>query len=933
VIGRAREMERVMQVLSRRTKNNPVLVGEPGVGKTAIVEGLAQNIVSNDVPETLKGKQLYTLDLGALVAGSRYRGDFEERLKKVLKEIRTRGDIILFIDEIHTLVGAGAAEGAIDAASILKPMLARGELQTIGATTLDEYRKHLEKDAALERRFQKITVDEPTVAHTIEILKGLRDRYEAHHRVTITDQALVASANLADRYISDRFLPDKAIDLIDEAGSRCASSACRPRPTTRTSRTSWPRSSSPRRRPSSGRTSKRPAACATPRRSSWPARRPRSARSRTRASTCSTRSTRRPSPRCSRCGPASPSTSSPRRRPRSSSAWRTSCTSGSSARRTPSGPSARPSAAPGPASRTPSGPSGSFIFLGPSGVGKTELAKTPAEFLFGDETALIQLDMSEYMEKHTVSRLVGSPPGYVGYEEGGQLTEAVRRKPFSVVLFDEIEKAHPDVFNTLLQILEEGRLTDAQGRSVDFRNTVLIMTSNLGTADLRKASVGFARSDEAVSYEKMKEKVNDALKLHFRPEFLNRIDDTIVFHELTMEEVTQIVDVVMIPRVQRQLEGQGLGIELTQEAKYFLAAKGYDPQLGARPLRRAVQRMVEDPVSEKLLLKEFRAGEIIVVDAEDDPETASGASCSAPSRGSPRRPWSWPRPAARRPPKAETTGPDCDRVASGRAARVVRSAFQRGPFAPQHRPPSPAGCSHRLFSTACEVRTVVTVDMEDDGSGSVEVATGLDDDALSKLPDLDGDGVSTTSDLAALVRTDDLVASGWQISPPETRDDGTTWIKVTHPFGTPDEADQVMAQIAGESGPLQHMHLTRDHPFGRVRYQFRGTADLSGGLEAFGDEGLAALLDGEPLGEDAAAIEARIGQPLADAFKFTVTARLPGSEKSWSPRLGDPPLEMASDSTVFRWPELALAILAALSLIGLVLVLVVRSLRARRLEG
>jgi ATP-dependent Clp protease ATP-binding subunit ClpC len=617
VIGRAREMERVMQVLSRRTKNNPVLVGEPGVGKTAIVEGLAQNIVSNDVPETLKGKQLYTLDLGALVAGSRYRGDFEERLKKVLKEIRTRGDIILFIDEIHTLVGAGAAEGAIDAASILKPMLARGELQTIGATTLDEYRKHLEKDAALERRFQKITVDEPTVAHTIEILKGLRDSYEAHHRVTITDQALVASANLADRYISDRFLPDKAIDLIDEAGSRL-----------RIKRMQTPADYKDLENELAGVVESKKKAVES--QDFEEAGRLRDAEKELLAR----KETKEREIKDSGVDlfdevdeeaiaevlsvwtgiPVYKLTEEETQKLlRMEDELHKRVVGQEDAIRAVSQAIRRTRAG----LKDPKRPSGSFIYLGPSGVGKTELAKTLAEFLFGDEASLIQLDMSEYMEKHTVSRLVGSPPGYVGYEEGGQLTEAVRRKPFSVVLFDEIEKAHPDVFNTLLQILEEGRLTDAQGRSVDFRNTVLIMTSNLGTADLRKASVGFARSDEAVSYEKMKEKVNDALKLHFRPEFLNRIDDTIVFHELTKEEVTQIVD-LMVARVQRQLEGQGLGLELTQEAKYLLADKGYDPQLGARPLRRAIQRMVEDPVSEKLLLKELRAGEIVVVDVEDD---------------------------------------------------------------------------------------------------------------------------------------------------------------------------------------------------------------------------------------------------------------------------------------------------------------------------
>jgi ATP-dependent Clp protease ATP-binding subunit ClpC len=620
VIGRAREMERVMQVLSRRTKNNPVLVGEPGVGKTAIVEGLAQGIVANDVPDTLKGKQLYTLDLGALVAGSRYRGDFEERLKKVLKEIRTRGDIILFIDEIHTLVGAGAAEGAIDAASILKPMLARGELQTIGATTLDEYRKHLEKDAALERRFQKITVDEPTVSHTIEILKGLRDRYEAHHRVTITDQALVASANLAYRYISDRFLPDKAIDLIDEAGSRL-----------RIKRMQTPSDYKDLENELAGVVEAKKKA--VEQQDFEEAGRLRDKEKELLAQKESKEReikdsgvdlfdevdeeaiaevlsvwTGIPVYKLTEEETAKLLRMEVELHKRVVGQEDAIKAVSQAVRRTRAG------------LKDPKRPTGSYIFLGPSGVGKTELAKTLAEFLFGDESALIQLDMSEYMEKHTVSRLVGSPPGYVGYEEGGQLTEAVRRKPFSVVLFDEIEKAHPDVFNTLLQILEEGRLTDAQGRSVDFRNTVLIMTSNLGTQDLRKANVGFARADEAVTYEKMREKVTDALKVHFRPEFLNRIDEVIVFHELTKEEVTEIVD-LMITRVQRQLEGQGLGLELTQPAKLFLADRGYDPQLGARPLRRAIQRQIEDPISERMLMKEFRAGEIIVVDVELDPET------------------------------------------------------------------------------------------------------------------------------------------------------------------------------------------------------------------------------------------------------------------------------------------------------------------------
>ena len=605
-----------MQVLSRRTKNNPVLVGEPGVGKTAIVEGLAQMVAGGDVPETIQGKQIYTLDLGALVAGSRYRGDFEERLKKVLKEIKTRGDIVLFIDEIHTLVGAGAAEGAIDAASILKPMLARGELQTIGATTLEEYRKHIEKDAALERRFQPITVDEPDVAHTIEILKGLRERYETHHRVTITDQALIAAANLADRYISDRHLPDKAIDLIDEAGSRL-----------RLRRMNTPDDLRELEVELAEVVQRKKAAVESQDFEE-------AGNLRDREKELIAKKTEREEEIKSTgvdlfdevdeeciAEVLSVWTGIPVYKLTEEETQKLLHMEddlhkrvigqedaihavSQAIRRTRAG------------LKDPKRPSGSFVFLGPSGVGKTELAKTLAEFLFGDEQALISLDMSEYMEKHTVSRLLGSPPGYVGYDEGGQLTEAVRRKPFSVVLFDEVEKAHPDVFNTLLQILEEGRLTDSQGRSVDFRNTVLIMTSNLGTADLRKANLGFTKADEAVSYERMKEKVQDALKMHFRPEFLNRIDETIVFHELTMEEVTRIVD-LMIGRLSDQLAGQGMGLELTDAVKQHLAEHGYDPTLGARPLRRAIQRLIEDPLSERLLHKEFKAGEIVVVDVEE----------------------------------------------------------------------------------------------------------------------------------------------------------------------------------------------------------------------------------------------------------------------------------------------------------------------------
>ena len=760
VIGRARETERVMQVLSRRTKNNPVLIGEPGVGKTAIVEGLAQKIANNTVPETIRDKQLYTLDLGSLVAGSRYRGDFEDRLKKVLKEITTRGDIILFIDELHTLVGAGAAEGAIDAASILKPMLARGELQTIGATTTDEYRKYLEKDAALERRFQPISVDEPTIAHSIEILKGLRDLYEAYHRVTITDQALVAAANLSARYIVDRQLPDKAIDLIDEAGSRM-----------RIKRMHTPQELrdledqladiEERKAKAVEAQDFEEAGRLRDQQKELQLRRKEIMASTNEEADRLKRRTQASSPAAEIAADAKigadegsaaeaedlaedlaeditedlgadaspdelgdgfqdeldgggvaladrdsdmrgadmrdsdmvipeediaedfgPADITPEIQDEFASEMASDL---STQDLPPDGMSMSDEPVSGGVDlfdevdeesiaevlsiwtgvpvyklteeetskllrmeeelhkrvvgqdeaihatsqairrtraglKDPKRPSGSFIFLGPSGVGKTELAKTLAEFLFGDEQALIALDMSEYQEKHTVSRLVGSPPGYVGYEEGGQLTTAVRNRPFSVVLFDEIEKAHPDVFNTLLQVLEEGRLTDSHGRSVDFRNTVLIMTSNEGTQDLRKASLGFAREDGVITYERMKEKVNDALKLRFRPEFLNRIDEIVVFHELAQEDVLQIVD-LMTRRIVDQLQQQGIGFELSHEAKVFLSERGYDRTLGARPLRRAIQRYVEDPLSERLLHKDFRAGEIILVDLDDtDPD-------------------------------------------------------------------------------------------------------------------------------------------------------------------------------------------------------------------------------------------------------------------------------------------------------------------------
>jgi ATP-dependent Clp protease ATP-binding subunit ClpC len=619
LVGREKEVERVMQVLSRRTKNNPVLIGEPGVGKTAIVEGLAQRIIANQVPVTLADKQLYTLDLGALVAGSRYRGDFEERLKKVLKEIRTRGDIILFIDEIHTLVGAGAAEGAIDAASILKPMLARGELQTVGATTIDEYRKHIEKDAALERRFQPVKVEQPSIAMTIEILKGLRDVYEEFHAVKITDQALIAAANMSDRYISDRFLPDKAIDLIDEAGSRLRIRRMSTPPQSKKLDEDIARLRRDKEAAMDSGALDQAKALEEQEREMIGRREDLDAQvsasggvsfdlvdEETIAEVLATwtgipvyRITEEETTKLLRMedelhtrviGQDEAVTSLSR-----------------AIRRTRAG------------LKDPKRPAGSFIFLGPTGVGKTELAKTLAQFLFDDADALIQLDMSEYMEKHSVSRLVGSPPGYVGYDEGGQLTEAVRRKPFSVVLFDEVEKAHPDVFNTLLQILEDGRLTDSQGRTVDFKNTILIMTSNLGTADLRKAAVGFGKGSDSVTHERMREKVNQALKAHFRPEFLNRIDDTIVFHELTRQEVIAVAD-LFISRLREQLGAQGLGLELSAKAQEYLAEKGYDPELGARPLRRAIQQYVEDVLSEKILFKEFHAGQTIVVDADEGPD-------------------------------------------------------------------------------------------------------------------------------------------------------------------------------------------------------------------------------------------------------------------------------------------------------------------------
>ena len=614
VIGRRVEMERVMQVLSRRTKNNPVLIGEPGVGKTAVVEGLAQAIVHGDVPETIKDKQIYSLDMGSLVAGSRYRGDFEERLKKVLKEIRTRGDIILFIDEIHTLVGAGAAEGSIDAAQMLKPMLARGELQTIGATTNDEYRKYIEKDAALERRFQPVKVEEPSVDETVEILKGLRDRYEAHHRVIITDAAIQAAAELADRYISDRFLPDKAIDLVDEAGARLRIRRMTAPPELRELDE---KIAEVRRNKEAAIDDQDFEKAASLRDEESKLADERKAKEEAWKGGASDEiaevgdqeiaevlamSTGIPVVRLTQTETAKLLKMEDELHKRVIGQDEAVKALAQSIRRTRSG------------LKDPNRPGGSFIFAGPTGVGKTELAKALAEFLFGDEDALIQLDMSEFSEKHTASRLFGAPPGYVGYDEGGQLTEKVRRKPFSVVLFDEVEKAHPDIFNSLLQILEEGRLTDSQGRKVDFKNTVIIMTTNLGTRDINKGVLtGFQTADNSThDYSRMKSKVAEELKQHFRPEFLNRVDDTIVFPPLTKPEIARIVD-LMIAKLAKRMEAQDMRLQLTDEARELLADVGFDPVLGARPLRRAIQREIEDALSERILFGELQPGQVITV--------------------------------------------------------------------------------------------------------------------------------------------------------------------------------------------------------------------------------------------------------------------------------------------------------------------------------
>lgn len=618
VIGRVNEMERVMQILSRRTKNNPVLIGEPGVGKTAVVEGLAQAIVRGDVPETLKDKHIYSLDMGSLIAGSRYRGDFEERLKKVLKEIRTRGDIILFIDEIHTLVGAGAAEGAIDAASILKPMLARGELQTIGATTTEEYRKYIEKDAALERRFQPVQVEQPSVEDTVKILTGLRDRYEAHHRVIITDDAIRAAASLSDRYISDRYLPDKAIDLIDEAGARLRIHRMTAPPEIREMDEKINEARRDKEAAIDAQDFEKAARLRDEEKQLGEKRAQLEADWKSgegdRIGTVDedaiaeilAMSTGIPVFKLTEKESAKLLHMEDELHKRVIGQNEAVSALSKSIRRTRAG------------LKDPNRPGGSFIFAGPTGVGKTELAKTLAEFLFGDESALIQLDMSEFGEKHTSSRLFGAPPGYVGYDEGGQLTEKVRRKPFSVVLFDEIEKAHADIFNTLLQVLEDGRLTDSQGRMVDFKNTVIIMTTNLGTREINKGvQTGFqVDNDQVGSYQRMKNRVQEELKQQFRPEFLNRVDEVIVFPQLGMEEIREIVD-LMITKLQERTQEQDMTLKLTDAAREELATRGFDPVLGARPLRRTIQRDIEDALSEKILFGDIEPGQEILVDVRE----------------------------------------------------------------------------------------------------------------------------------------------------------------------------------------------------------------------------------------------------------------------------------------------------------------------------
>ena len=618
VIGRSKEIQRVIEVLSRRTKNNPVLIGEPGVGKTAIAEGLAQQIINNEVPEILRDKRVMTLDMGTVVAGTKYRGEFEDRLKKVMDEIRQAGNIILFIDELHTLIGAGGAEGAIDASNILKPSLARGELQCIGATTLDEYRKYIEKDAALERRFQPIQVDEPTIEESIQILKGLRDRYEAHHRVSITDEAIDAAVKLSDRYISDRFLPDKAIDLIDEAGSKVRLRSYTTPPNlkelevklddVRKEKDASVQSQEFEKAASLRDTEQRLREQLEETKKTWKEKQGQENSEVTVEDIAHVVSawTGVPVTKLAQTETDKLLNMEAILHGRLIGQEEAVKAVSKAVRRARAG------------LKDPKRPIGSFIFLGPTGVGKTELARALAESIFGDEEAMIRIDMSEYMERHSTSRLVGSPPGYVGYEEGGQLTEKVRRKPYSVVLLDEIEKAHPDVFNILLQVLEDGRLTDSKGRTVDFRNTILIMTSNVGASALKMNKyVGFNIQDEGQDYKDMKGKVMEELKRAFRPEFLNRIDETIVFHSLEKQHLTEIVT-LMANQLITRLKEQEIFLELTDAAKEKIAKEGFDPEYGARPIRRAIQRHVEDYLSEELLKGNIQKGQHIVLDVVND---------------------------------------------------------------------------------------------------------------------------------------------------------------------------------------------------------------------------------------------------------------------------------------------------------------------------
>ncbi|HXM18032.1 MAG TPA: ATP-dependent Clp protease ATP-binding subunit [Candidatus Tumulicola sp.] len=625
VIGRNTEIERVVQILSRRTKNNPALIGEPGVGKTAIAEGLAQRVINGDVPELLRDKRVITLDLAGLVAGTKYRGEFEERMKRVMDEIRAAaGEIILFIDELHTLVGAGAAEGAIDASNIIKPALARGELQCIGATTLNEFRKHIEKDSALERRFQSIMVGEPSVEETVEILKGLRDRYEAHHRVKITDEALEAAARLSARYISDRFLPDKAVDLMDEAASRVRLQSTSLPPEIREVETEIRKVKAEKEAAIKAQEFEKAAQI-----------RDKEEKLRAKKATMEAEWVEKRSEKGERVNSVGPEeiahivstwTRIPVSKLKEEETAKLLHMDDSIHKRIVGQDEAikvisRAIRRARAGLKNPKRPIGSFIFLGPTGVGKTELARTLAEFMFDDADNMVRIDMSEYMEKYSVSRLVGAPPGYVGYEEGGQLTESVRRRPYTVVLLDEIEKAHPDVFNLLLQVLEDGRLTDSQGRVVDFKNTVIIMTSNIGALGMQKnAEIGFRPVKEegsvAVRYERMKNKILEEIKHVFRPEFLNRVDEIVVFHSLDIDQIKQIVS-LELAKVVKELENQHMTLTATEAARDLIAKEGWDPAFGARPLRRAIGRLVEDPLSEELLRGTFKVGDAILFDVED----------------------------------------------------------------------------------------------------------------------------------------------------------------------------------------------------------------------------------------------------------------------------------------------------------------------------